>query len=46
MSSSTEKRKKFDWDNDDLSNMELVDEQPRLTYPGVAARFLYLATDY
>ena len=30
------KRKKFDWDNGNLSNVELVDEQPRLTDPGVA----------
>ena len=28
---------KFDWDNDDLSKLEVVSEQPKLVDPGVAA---------
>ena len=28
--------KKFDWDNDDLSELEVVSEQPKLVDPGVA----------
>ena len=35
-SSSTKKGRKFDWDNDNLSNLEVADEQPKLTDPGVA----------
>ena len=27
---------KFDWDNDDLSELEVVSEQPKLVDPGVA----------
>ena len=27
---------KFDWENDDLSNLEVVNEQPKLVDPGVA----------
>ena len=28
---------RFDWDNDDLSDLEVVSEQPQLVDPGVAA---------
>ena len=28
---------KFDWDKDDLSDLEVVSEQPRLVDPGIAA---------
>ena len=27
---------KFDWDNDDLSELEVISEQPKLVDPGVA----------
>ena len=30
------KGEKFDWDNDDLTDLEVVDEQPKLIDPGVA----------
>ena len=30
------KGEKFDWDNDDLSDLERVDEQPKMIDPGVA----------
>ena len=30
------KGEKFDWDNDDLSDLELTDEQPKMIDPGVA----------
>ena len=30
------KKEKFDWENDDLSDLEVVEEQPKVTDPGVA----------
>ena len=30
------KGEKFDWDDNDLSNLEVADEQPKMADPGVA----------
>ena len=30
------KGEKFDWENDDLSDLEVANEQPKMTDPGVA----------
>ena len=36
LNSLIEKKEKFDWENDDLLDLEVVSEQPKLVDPGVA----------
>ena len=37
--------KKLDWDNDDLEDLKVVDEQPTLTHPGIISRIPGVETE-